>query len=176
MQTHSTKFCPVSNITRSCRGSPMIRRVALAALLGSLALAPLACNNRTGVAAIESNGDNAPKIEIGPPLYAPVKAPPEQPAALKGPAVEPIVMPAHLRMIDKVDIPSQRDGKILFIGTEIKEGEPLSDPSRVFPHPYKRDPKTGAPTMKRYRELKPGNHIDADQVGKVPDDREAMAE
>src|SRR5689334_15126617 len=106
----------------------MMRRIAAVSLLGGMALAAAACNSRTGggrnVVANPANGDSQPKSEIGNPLFVPKQAPPR--AVPNTSTVEPIIFAANARVVEKVDVPAQHDGKILFIGTEIKPGEVVS--------------------------------------------------
>ena len=150
----------------------MMRRLAFVAVLGAFALAFTACNNRFGSAS--GNGDATAKVEIGSPLYQPKPWPKSAPPAGKvmspeGKVVEPIIIPAHSHVVDKADIPSQRDGKILFIGTELKDGENPLPGRTIYVHPYKGK-------AKRYQSLQPGVEVVADQLVMVLDDREAQAE
>ncbi|MFL5342175.1 MAG: hypothetical protein ACJ8F7_18670 [Gemmataceae bacterium] len=157
----------------------MLRRIAVVTVLGGLALSAAACNKLGGSNNREVNaatGNDPPvKVDIGPALFQGPKNPPAKPTASTA-AIEPLLFAAQLRVEDKVDIPAQRDGKIMLIGTEIQPGEVVPKGHQVFTHPYKRDPKTGKPTEKRYRELTPGEQVAAGQVVMVLDDREAMAE
>jgi WD40 repeat protein len=100
----------------------MLRSIALSALAGTIILGLAGCSgsggpNQTGQA---GSGDGQP----GAALYsnAPLRKP-ERSHAAEGP-VDPIVIPdCRLVEWEKQDVPSQRDGKIDFIGTEIQEGE-----------------------------------------------------
>jgi WD40 repeat protein len=62
---------------------------------------------------------------IGEPLYPPCSLEPAGPAHPPR-GVDPIVIrDCRLTVIDKQDVPSRRDGEILFIGTEIDPGQPV---------------------------------------------------
>jgi WD40 repeat protein len=84
-------------------------------------------------------------------------------------ASDPIVMPlGRLRLIDQEDVPSQRDGVVMFIGTEITDGEqaPSYDLLEV---------QMGE-TKKRFRRLKEGDYVKADQLVALVDDTLARAD
>lgn len=71
-----------------------------------------------------------PPVELGEPLSARAKAAPPVPPRPKL-AADPIVVEnCRLAVMEKVDVPSQRDGVILFIGTDVKPGETIP-PDRV---------------------------------------------
>lgn len=79
-------------------------------------------------------------------------------------AMEPILVPAHLSIIEQgqVSLPALRDGRILFIGTEIKAGDPPSPV--VFKH-----------RGKSYRPLEAGDRVEPGDTVMLLDDNEAFA-
>ena len=84
-------------------------------------------------------------------------------------ASDPIVIPlGRLRLIDQEDVPAQRDGVVMFIGTEIKDGEqcPTCDVLEV----------QMGDTTKRFRRLKEGDHVEKDQLVALVDDSLARAD
>jgi WD40 repeat protein len=82
---------------------------------------------------------------------------------------DPIVIPrGQLGLIDLEDVPSQRDGVLLFIGTEIREGEPVPSHEVV-------EVKLGDET-KKFRRLKEGDAVQADQLVALVDETLARAE
>ncbi len=109
---------------------------------------------------VSAQGNNNGEIEsapsdIGEPLYSPAPFPKPAPQPESG--AEPILAYSHVTITDKVDIPSQVDSKILFIGAEDEKG----------PYEYRN---------KRYRTLQPGDYVKKDQLVMILDDREAFAE
>jgi WD40 repeat protein len=98
---------------------------------------------------------------------APVQTPP--PAQRHEGWGDPIVIPAgRLRLIDLEDVPSQRDGVLMFIGTEIKDGQQV--PSYEAIHV-----QIGEET-KRFRRLKEGDSVQSDQLLALVDDTLARAD
>src|SRR5262249_51516782 len=84
-------------------------------------------------------------------------------------ASDPIVMPlGRLKLIDQEDVPSQRDGVLMFIGKENADGEqvPAYDVLEV---------QMGE-TKKRFRRLKEGDHIKENQMVGLVDDTLARAD
>jgi WD40 repeat protein len=84
-------------------------------------------------------------------------------------AIDPIVIPlGRLRLIEQEDVPSQRDGVVMFIGTEIIDGEqvPTYDVLEV---------QMGE-TKRRFRRLKEGDYVKADQLVALVDDTLARAD
>jgi hypothetical protein len=78
-------------------------------------------------------------------------------------AADPIVIPdCRVTMAERQDVPSQRDGILLFIGTEIKPGENVPDDRLV-------QIKIGN-EVKRIRQLREGDVVEKDQlVGQMDD-------
>src|SRR5262249_7562144 len=145
----------------------MFRRIISAAVLVVSAVTPLACKPGP---VVEAKGErpiaqrnNNPNADIGPPLFQPR---PLQKLPANATIFDPILVSAHLTVIDKVDIPSRRDGQILFIGTEAKAGEPATNQHL--------DPYTGQ--MKQYKRLIPGDRVEAGALVVMLDDAEALAE
>jgi WD40 repeat protein len=147
----------------------MTRRIICASVLIASALTPLACKPGVEVAAKGERDKttaqrNNPSADIGSPLFKP--EPMQKLATSTAGIVDPVMVPAHLVVLEKADIPSERDGKILFIGTEAGPGG-AADYQRV-------DPYTGA--MKPYRKLGPGARIEKGHLVVHLDDQEALAE
>jgi WD40 repeat protein len=84
-------------------------------------------------------------------------------------ASDPIIIPdGRLRLIFQEDVPSQRDGVLMFIGTEVKDGEQVPE-NEVIPV------QIGKIT-KRYRRLKEGDSVHRDQLLAQVDDTLARAD
>lgn len=102
-------------------------------------------------------------VEIGPPLFpsAPAAAPRPRPR----PAREPLAIgDCRVVVFEKEDVPAQHEGVLLFIGTEVAEGEAvLAD--RIITH-----------GSKRYRKLREGDVVKAGQLLARLDDRIARSE
>ncbi len=102
---------------------------------------------------------------IGAELFkVKVQAAEAEPDPASASLVEPILVPAHLSTIEQgqVSLPALRDGRILFIGTEIKPGD--SPPATVFKH-----------RAKNYRPLEPGDRVEPGDTVMLLDDSEAYA-
>ena len=139
-------------------------------LLALLALPLAACSrsagNPDGPDPADASGTVDPTAaQIGAPLYARA----EYPAPAEGDVhADPVVVPAsHLTVIRKQEVPSRLDGYVLFVGTELKEGQTVPPGYEVFTHP-----RTGV----KYRQLKPGDPVRAGQVVVLMDDTLANAE
>jgi len=106
------------------------------------------------------NGEKTPAKDIGGNLY---KA-----EEYKGLAVAPpdLLIPGHLTVFLKADVPSQRDGKIYVIGTEADAGQ--KDSKEVFPHPFDK--------TKFFRQFRDSERVRRDQLVAVLDDRQAYQE
>jgi WD40 repeat protein len=101
----------------------MLRSLALSAFAGTIFLGLVGCSGQP-----DSSGKGAAQDGqgAGKPLYSiapPAEAKPARASGTAGP-VDPIVV-TDCRLVewDKQDVPSQRDGVIEFIGTDIKPGE-----------------------------------------------------
>src|SRR3989442_1247887 len=92
------------------------RLFLLTALIAGAIFAASGCtDNTTGVASARpASPRDETSANIGGPLFPP-KALPAAPPARSEFTVEPVLVPASVTIVDKVDIPTQRDGKILFI-------------------------------------------------------------
>src|SRR5438105_4938800 len=111
----------------------MLRRIKYAALGGVMLAGIAACDSswarQKSVDSDDETGASAEAVvepaDIGKPLYEPKNPPAANVDAgkLPGVAVDPVVMPCHLTVVDKEEVPSLRDGAIHFIGTELKPGE-----------------------------------------------------
>jgi WD40 repeat protein len=147
----------------------MVRRTVLLGAAAALMLAAAACNyttnsNGKGVNAGTEKGESADPVKIGAALYTVValQPAPPVPGAAGG---EPILFQSYLTILDKQDVPSQRDGKIVFIGTEVKPTDPPQEGRKYHTH-----------RGQRYRALEAGERVEAHQVIALLDDGEAYAE
>ena len=104
---------------------------------------------------------------IGKPLF--VMAAAGAPAAVapqprSGLALDPIVVPeCRLTVLDKQDVPSQRDGVLLVIGTEVQDDEHIPA-DRLLQ-------VTIGTEERRFRRLQEGDHVQANQLLAQLDDR-----
>jgi WD40 repeat protein len=156
----------------------MLRQIVCGIILGILALCFSACDGSyfsRADSSVDSQGSQDPpaepvpdqaKVDIGKPLYAVQSVPeaPEANAAAGAVAVDPIVIPdCRLQVIEKEEVPAQRDGVIKFIGTEIREGEAVPAELEI--------PVLVNGEKKRYRKLKEDDYVEAGQLLAVLDDR-----
>ena len=85
-------------------------------------------------------------------------------AVTSPPAADPIVLPdCRLNVVEKQEVPSQRDGILLLVGTDIKPGETVP-PERVVVLKY-------ADQERRLRRLMEGDAVEAGQLLALLDDR-----
>jgi WD40 repeat protein len=107
--------------------------------------------------------DAAATADIGEALYSVTghKFPPVQRTEI---AADPIlVFDCHLTVIDRQEVPSQREGVIAFVGTELKPGEEV---------PGDRQITVETPDgPKKYRQLKEDDRVGAGQLLAKLDDR-----
>jgi WD40 repeat protein len=117
-------------------------------------------------------GNEEQPKDIGKPLYEPKNPTSEQKGQAKpeGVAVDPVVIPCHLTVIDKEEVPSLRDGAINFIGTDLKPGEWETLPPELRVEVV----IDGKP--RRYRQLRFGDFVEKDQLMAMLDDRLARAD
>ena len=86
------------------------------------------------------------------------------PPAVRGKAVDPIIVPdCRLTVIDKQEVPSQREGVLLFIGTEAQTGEAVPPDRQV-------QVSIGG-KVKVFRQLKEDDRVEAGQMLAQLDDR-----
>jgi len=140
-------------------------------LVGGLSLSLTACGGFSG----KPNGvSESTKVEpeglpidIGSPLYERAEYP--MPALESEVAkADPVVVPAaQLSVTRKLDVQSQTDGFIYFIGTELEPTDVVVSASDVWTHPR---------SAKKYKRLREGDPVDANQVLVLLDDRQGFAE
>ncbi len=114
------------------------------------------------------------KVDIGAQLYAQNTAKGvllvergSEPSAV---ALDPIVIPlSRLDLIEKIDVPSQRDGVLLFLGIEVKKDEPVPPDEKLF------EVQLGKET-KLFRRIREGDTVESNQLVAVVDDKLARAE
>ncbi|HZU37824.1 MAG TPA: HlyD family efflux transporter periplasmic adaptor subunit [Gemmataceae bacterium] len=159
----------------------MLRRIVLLTAVGLAPLTAIACNEgpattpvqatATAVADDDHNGRDASGVENpGAPLITHDFLPPKS-TAHSGVQYDPIVVSnSRLGVIRKVDVSSQRDGMILFIGRPATQEE-----VRTLPPNRLKNVKT-ADGEKVYRLLHEGDWINAGDLVAQLDDRLARAE
>ncbi|HLJ97847.1 MAG TPA: HlyD family efflux transporter periplasmic adaptor subunit [Gemmataceae bacterium] len=82
---------------------------------------------------------------------------------------DPIVIPGgRLRLFDLEDVPSQRDGVLMFLGTEVKEGQNVP--------PFDAIPVQIGKETKQFRRLREGDVVQSDQLLAQVDDTLARAD
>lgn len=132
---------------------------------------PSGPDNKSAPAAPASRVDGA-KSSVGRQLAqgaSTVAVQTNRPAQKREFSGDPIVIPVgRLRLIDLEDVPSQRDGVLMVIGTEIKDGE------QVPPHELIQVKVEEA--TKRFRRLKEGDSVQGEQLLAIVDDTLARAE
>jgi WD40 repeat protein len=141
-------------------------------LAGSMLLACAACEGRV-IPWGGSSGDDASQdtsaegssppanVDIGKALYPPRKAPGAGASASGG--VDPLVIPdCHLAVIYKEEVPSQEDGVLKVIGTDVKPGE-------VVPPDRLREVKIGD-QVRLFRVLKEDDSVVEGQLLALLDD------
>src|ERR1700686_911222 len=109
----------------------MLRRINYATLAAILTIGVTACDSswashRSGPGEPDDDQPVGEEVvpasaEIGRPLYEPKNPPPlEVDSKEAGVAVDPVVIPCHLSVVDKEEVPSLREGATHFIGTDLK--------------------------------------------------------
>jgi WD40 repeat protein len=157
----------------------MLRRIIYATLAAILATGVTACDSswashKSGPGDTDDDTPGAEEpapaaVEIGRPLYEPKNPPPVEPDSKEaGVAVDPVVIPCHLSVVDKEEVPALREGAIRFIGTNLKDGEQVPPELRV-------DVKIDG-EIKHFRKLRVGDYVEKDQLMAVLDDRLARAD
>jgi WD40 repeat protein len=144
----------------------MLRRISVLLLIGAVIIVGgVACEEKRVGAGPKNGRESAPSapVDIGPSLYPPAQWPTY---VLSTSTVDAAPIPGHLTVIDKVDLPAQRDGKIKIIGREIRAGEKVN-PNEVYVHPV---------TKVQYRALYPGDAVKKGDMVVLLDDQEAAAD
>jgi hypothetical protein len=120
----------------------------------------------------DDNGAEAPPVEVGGPLYPHAPEAPEQPAAVKlGP--DPIAFSdGHFIIQYKADVPSQKDGLLLFIGEELDQGDPARPALNTTAPVYVGDRQI----LKSYHLLQRGDFVRPGQMVAMIDPALALAE
>lgn len=97
------------------------------------------------------------RLEIGQPLYADATPDVRAPVAASAASVDPIVIPnCHLAILAKEDVPSQREGVILYIGTPLQPGDNTPGDRAITQ-------KADGKEMK-IRQLREGDVVEAGQI------------
>jgi WD40 repeat protein len=101
----------------------MLGRIARLATVAAL-IAFVGCSSEHREGQSPSGGPSTPVVDIGAPLYVVGVIPPAPKVSV---AVNPIVVPdCRVTVFDTEEVPSQKDGQVLFVGTELTTGrEPL---------------------------------------------------
>jgi WD40 repeat protein/biotin carboxyl carrier protein len=174
-----------------------MRRLACGAFAALAAAGMIGCGgNPTGTATAPGTAESigAPLYQVDPPPGGFPRAQPRGPKT----AGNPIVVPdCHLAVIDKQDVPSQREGVLRFFVTEIQEGEAVAPDDVLTVRVPRRDERlfryqvqlggvlaavpagpfqvlpslNRKPPARRYRRLRPGDSVAAGQLLAVLDDR-----
>ncbi|HKB04075.1 MAG TPA: HlyD family efflux transporter periplasmic adaptor subunit, partial [Gemmataceae bacterium] len=145
----------------------MTRRL-FAASLAVACLALAACDNKKPTNNKNGTTDDNPSdnVDIGNPLFAPA---PYKPAQAGARAPDPVTVPmANVVILRKVDLPSEVDGAVRWVGVEVDEATAAGlPPTDVFRNP--RDKKA-------YRRLVPGEFVKRGQIVAFLDDDQAFIE
>lgn len=154
-----------------------MRRILAVAALGTITLLALsACGgdpptSKPGATLNNGVSSTEPAGPMGAPLYARADSPPavkNPPAGRKGMADPIVIHDARFVVIDKQDVPSQRDGVLTVIGTDVGENDEVPADRLITV-------KVGKET-KRYRWLKEGDTVKSGQLLAQIDDRLPGAE
>jgi WD40 repeat protein/biotin carboxyl carrier protein len=134
-------------------------------LLGMIAITNLACsNNAPGT--VKPGATQVPRFtkdSFGGFVFVPLALPPLETAASG--IIDPIIVPlCHLTVIDKMDVSSNVDGTIRWLGIESKASE-VVDSKDFLVH-----------RGKFYRRLRVGDKVEENQVLVLLDDRQAYVE
>lgn len=148
----------------------MLYRIAgysslLAALIVVLGCGELPKGEPGNVPTTDNPGNPQAKTKLFNPR-APINPEPADPARRSGGAVDPIVIhDCRLTVQEREEVPSQREGVILFIGTEVKDEE-----WDKLPENLKIKVKMGD-TEKKYRRLREGDTVVPGQLMAQLDNR-----
>lgn len=144
----------------------MQTRIPVLILGAVLALAAAACNGERAAKSTAGTNSLASFDPSAEPLYSVVGAGngADRVPPTSGIAKDPVVIPdCRLTVIDKQDVPSQREGVILFVGTELQPGEQVPPDKLV-------EVRIGS-ELKRFRRLKEDDPVEAGQLLAQLDDR-----
>jgi WD40 repeat protein len=144
----------------------MTRRL-LAVSTAAACLALAACDKKPPTKNGATEGENpSDKVEIGAPLFPAAEYKPAQTGAR---APDPVTVPmANVVILRKLDLPSEVDGAVRWVGVEIDQATAARmNPADVFQHP--RDKRL-------FRRLVPGDFVKRDQVVALLDDDQAYTE
>lgn len=150
----------------------MMRSLALSGLLGLLALSLGACNGSNDPGKGKGNAPGTPGQPNGKKLYehkGKMGGSLPHASSSSGPVADMLVVnDCHLAVIDRQDVPCQREGVVKFIGTEIQAGEEVPPADIITIRVGKED--------KKFRKLKPSDVVKGDQMLAQLDDRLAAAD
>jgi len=150
----------------------MCQRSRTALVAAFLAFGPVACSGDRAQDPSEPAAAPGFSTELGEPLYESPQVQARSSAAQprrSGIARDPIVIPdCRLTVIEKQEVPSQREGVILFIGTEVQPGEDVPADRQV-------SVRLGS-QVKTFRRLKEDDRVEAGQLLARLDDRLARDE
>lgn len=140
-----------------------MKRVPLAYWPVGLTLLLAACSSDKAPRSPSEAENRSVAADIGGPLYPPpVPQPPSVPRAAF--AKDPILIhDCRLTVIDKQEVPSHREGSVLFIGTEIKPGEEVPAERLISDNTVD--------GVKQYRRLKEDDVVEVGQLLARLDDR-----
>ncbi len=105
--------------------------------------------------------------KLGEPLFPPAPEEKIKPFHPVAHGVDPIVIPGSLEVIDKVDLPSEVAGRVLYIGDGVPEG--VTQVAGIAPFMQKEYEQAtvvqgGRPIIKFYRPLRKGMEIEQGQL------------
>ena len=144
----------------------MPHRILFGLILGAVSLAAVACYRGWSPAARAEGASDAAEGTAPPPAAAALPSPTDTakpPRPEPAPVADPIIVPdCRLSVIDKQEVPSQRDGVLLLVGTEVGPDEPVAPERRITI-------KTGN-QEKTYRRLVEGDAVEAGWLVALLDD------
>lgn len=118
----------------------------------------------------------ARQVDVGGPLYPP--APAVKPIQGDAPVrIEPIVIAGQLGVVDKVELSSQVDGALLFIGEEVPDAVVAAAgvaPFMIDPFRYANVTSGDQPIGKFYRRLQQGMPVGAGEMVAMVDPARAL--
>jgi hypothetical protein len=158
----------------------MLMRRVLFLMVGVGILGFAACSNssRPTNPSGETGNPVQSKAEVGSELYSVSdKDIPVSPSKASRRLVDPIVvLDCRITVGEKEEVPSQKDGVILFIGTEVKPGEQVKPEDLIeLPDEYRKS-LPEADQQKKYRKLETGMLVAGDQLMALLNDELARAD